>query len=531
MSCISSKKKKETEATTGKDVEEEDIRYHLKAVEAHLMLDEDVADTKCGFGSCTPGGIQWLARKEVFLSFYWIVGIVQGMFFTYSISVLSTVEKRFKLSSKETGILLSGNDISQVMLAIVVAYFGNYGHRPRWMAVGILFIALSAYIAALPHLIYGPGKDAIDIIRSQMALNETSDKNFLHGGNSELCHDPFESSCETGNEGLHLGPVICLFVAEFCVGIGGAIYWSVGMPYLDDNISKKTSPQYYAVSMIVRIAGPVMGFFLGSRCLAMWIDPNESPTITPKDPRWLGAWWLGFLYLGIGLTVIGLLIVFFPRKLPETLQREVRRVAQQVAKEEKRGGKRPLTYFVEAHKSKHTKETPSLKNLPIALMRLFTNKIYMGNLFNSCTYVLAVSGYWSFKSKYLENQFRKSASQANLIMGGSSMVSTVLGVGLSGIMMRCWKPGPKFITGYLTFLTLWSGLTMISLMFVGCPKLDILGPVATIHPITMSNICIVCPKDFLNGFKMLCYNKCIVANPNSNGCTDNRFSCATNITI
>lgn len=45
--------------------------------------------------------------------------------------------------------------------------------------------------------------------------------------------------------------------------------------------------------MIVRVLGPVMGFFLGSRCLAMWIDPSESPDIGMRDPRWLGAWWLG----------------------------------------------------------------------------------------------------------------------------------------------------------------------------------------------------------------------------------------------
>ncbi|CAL4248308.1 unnamed protein product, partial [Meganyctiphanes norvegica] len=98
-----STKKKMAEKATGKNVTEKDIeRRHVKAVEAYLMLEKDVAETRCGLGSCTPSRIQWMARKEVFIVFYWIVGIIQGMFFTYSISILSTLEKRFKLTSKET---------------------------------------------------------------------------------------------------------------------------------------------------------------------------------------------------------------------------------------------------------------------------------------------------------------------------------------------------------------------------------------------------------------------------------------------
>ncbi|CAL4101153.1 unnamed protein product, partial [Meganyctiphanes norvegica] len=357
-----------------------------------------------------------------------------------------------------------------------VIFIINYGHNKSW-AVGIMFIALSAFIAALPHFIYGPGQDALHIIQSQITYNQTSNK----GSSGELCYAPFEPSCEAEDEGVHVGPVVFLFLGQFFVGIGSSIYWSVGVPYMDDNISKKTSPQYYAVSYIVRTMGPVMGYPLGSLCLSLWINPGESPTISPKDPRWLGAWWLGFLYIGTGLILVGVFIVFFPHKIPETLQREVHQVAQMVAKEEKYGGKRAISYFVEAHRSTQTKENPSMKNLFKALKRLLTNKIYMGILFKLSSFVLGSIAYFSFMPKYLENQFMKSASQANYLMGGSMAISTVLGIGLSGIIMRSWRPGPKIITGYLTFITLFLGVTMGSLMFVGCPKLNILGPIATVE--------------------------------------------------
>lgn len=59
--------------------------------------------------------------------------------------------------------MLSGNDISQVLLAIFLSYYGTFGHRPRWLGVGVMFTAASCFSAALPHLMYGPGQDAIDL--------------------------------------------------------------------------------------------------------------------------------------------------------------------------------------------------------------------------------------------------------------------------------------------------------------------------------------------------------------------------------
>ena len=61
-----------------------------------------------------------------------------------------------------------------------------------------------------------------------------------------------------------------------------------------------------------------------------------------------------------------------------------------------------------------------------ALKRLFTNRLWVGNLFNTTVAVLAYSCYWNFKPKYLESQFRKSAAEANFYTGNS------------GVMMEIW---------------------------------------------------------------------------------------------
>lgn len=46
---------------------------------------------------------QHMARKEIYLLVLGVTGLAQGMFFTYTVSVVSTIEKRFKLTSKQMG--------------------------------------------------------------------------------------------------------------------------------------------------------------------------------------------------------------------------------------------------------------------------------------------------------------------------------------------------------------------------------------------------------------------------------------------
>ena len=51
------------------------------------------------------------------------------------------------------------------------------------------------------------------------------------------------------------------------------------------------------MSILLRVLGPVFGFLAASKCLSYWIDPYESPNLSTKDPRWLGAWWIGMYWL------------------------------------------------------------------------------------------------------------------------------------------------------------------------------------------------------------------------------------------
>ena len=51
------------------------------------------------------------------------------------------------------------------------------------------------------------------------------------------------------------------------------------------------------------------------------------------------------------------------------------------------------------------------------MKRLFKNKMWLAATFDLTVYLLAGVGYWTFKPKYLESQFRKSAGEASFWTG------------------------------------------------------------------------------------------------------------------
>lgn len=74
------------------------------------------------------------------------------------------------------GIILSGNEISQIMLSLILSYIGGQRNRPRWIAWGIVFCGLSCYILVLPHFIYGAGHEVLQFTKEYQdsLLNTTS---------------------------------------------------------------------------------------------------------------------------------------------------------------------------------------------------------------------------------------------------------------------------------------------------------------------------------------------------------------------
>uniref|UniRef100_A0A8C6XGN4 Solute carrier organic anion transporter family member n=1 Tax=Naja naja TaxID=35670 RepID=A0A8C6XGN4_NAJNA len=74
----------------------------------------------------------------------------------YMKSSISTIERRFGLSSQTSGMVASFHEVGNTMLIIFVSYFGSRVHRPRVIGCGAILVSVAGLVISLPHFVSPP---------------------------------------------------------------------------------------------------------------------------------------------------------------------------------------------------------------------------------------------------------------------------------------------------------------------------------------------------------------------------------------
>ena len=118
--------------------------------------EDDTSDTQCGWGPWKPKWAQFFNNPKGFLFILSVQGFLQGMIaFGFLYVVITTLEKRFNLSSVSSGTMVSCYDIASMSVVIFVTYFGERGSIPRWVGWGGLIFAAGSLLFTLPHFLTG----------------------------------------------------------------------------------------------------------------------------------------------------------------------------------------------------------------------------------------------------------------------------------------------------------------------------------------------------------------------------------------
>ncbi|XP_074257017.1 solute carrier organic anion transporter family member 2B1 isoform X2 [Saimiri boliviensis] len=424
---------------------------------------------------------------KLFVLCHSVLQLAQLMISGYLKSSISTVEKRFGLSSQTSGLLASFNEVGNTALIVFVSYFGSRVHRPRLIGCGAILVSLAGLLMTLPHFISEPYR-----------YDSTSPENTPQDFEASLCLPtasapapaPTNGNCSSSTEAQHLGLVGIMFVAQTLLGVGGVPIQPFGISYIDDFAHNSNSPLYLGILFAVTMMGPGLAFGLGSLMLRLYVDINRMPeggiSLTIKDPRWVGAWWLGFLIAAGTVALAAIPYFFFPKEMPkEKHELQFRRKVLAVTDSPARKGKDSPT---EQRPGESTKKQDGpvqiAPNLTVIQFIKVFPKVLLQNLRHP-TFLLVVlsqvclssmaAGMATFLPKFLERQFFITASYANLLIGCLSFPSIIMGIVVGGVLVKRLHLGPVGCSVLCLLGMLLCLFFSLPLFFIGCPSHQIAG--------------------------------------------------------
>ncbi|EEC14782.1 solute carrier organic anion transporter, putative, partial [Ixodes scapularis] len=372
------------------------------------------------------------------------------------------------------GVILIADNISSLFTSLLVGYYATKISRPKIIAFGIWMSVLGCFVSVLPYIVYGPGFVSAsqgtplpDHQTGSFLTRSRIQKEFCaKGSDDDFVRD--DTPAPTG-----IMAVSILFLANFLNGLGGTSFYISGATYTDDNVKKKNSPIYFSLVFSLRLLGPMLGYVSASVCLSIYESPFEDPGITNRHPSWIGAWWLGFVVWGSAMALMSLPMSLFPKN--------IRRPAFSADKPAGPGGnkseKPAPTSLVEK-----LKDDARGKNLPtiaytqsLAMGRLCKNPVLMWKIATLVFIFNGVGGYVSMFPKYVENQYRVSASKSNLFTGPTKIMAMMVGLFLGGVIIRIWKPRARTI-GLLSAFSDFVDIMFLSAgMYLGCSNWQLAG--------------------------------------------------------
>jgi organic anion transporter 5A len=424
--------------------------------------------------------------KRVFFSIYsyaFIYALFGVLSLTYHAcfnSSLSTLEKRYRFSSTTGGYIMITDNVATVLTNLFIGYYGKTAHKPRWMSIGCMVTGLSVMVTALPYFIYGPAHEKdLDIVANKtLSKVRAGDQMCLTNEHIEDC------SQNDANSVMTMVAVACFGISNFFRGFGTSIYFTYGTPYLDDNVSKAKMPTFFAFIFAARLFGAPIGFYMSSLALKIYENPFSVPAgLTNSDPRWIGAWWIGFLFSGSMMLLLAIPLSLFPREFKKKPKREnnegdalelvdqpaTKGENQQTCCDQERGYTTKGGKVSQEETSTEANQDLSLSKLPGELYDIFTNPMIicqmMGNMFRG----IGIIGYYVFQTKYLESQFRQSASKASLVSGTTGFLGKIVGLLAGGLLITMCRPGPRTLTTYIFIVEV---TTVFALLYGG----SVMGP-------------------------------------------------------
>ncbi|XP_076109093.1 solute carrier organic anion transporter family member 2A1-like [Mytilus galloprovincialis] len=480
----------------------------------HISHEIDDQEYQCGF-YCRIPYLQRFATAAGFTGFFILPQLASQSLSSYINSQIPTLERQFSLSSYESGIIMTFNDIGFLLVGILVAAIPKLVHIPRWLFGAIMIFAVSGLLCSLPHFIVNSKQDVTDTTLEIANTTKLAESSIFPICTDVVNSDNNNRTMENKPRFLNLAidqSLKSLSVGLIGIGLGlqGAAK-SIRTPfltqYLDEGNKDKTG-FYLGILTSAAIFGPVLAYVLGGIFSRIYVT-LEDVDMSTKDPRWIGAWWLGFFVFGFIALIFSFPLLCFPRYLTQKNKRKEKEEENLVMKHEIQNGL-IVGSLKEASKMEIFKERSA------SYIRVLKSPVYLFLLAAFVLHISSVLGPVAFKTKYIVAQFGLPLWKANLIISAVTVATVAIGAFFGGYITKKFKLSPRMFI--VVILILHAGQIVFGggVIFVGCDQPQIVGPnMPHSIPINMTEDCHCDPKDYFpvcgsdgRNFHSPCYAGC-----------------------
>lgn len=236
-------------------------------------IDVEPESNYCGVCGFKPAFLRSFANKKAFITVFCMTSVLQGMFYTYFVSALTTIEKLYQIRSTTTGLLMSAAEIGQITGVLWLTYYGGQGNRPKWIACGMLVFSFAVLLASSPHFLLNDhhnlpeisessssqhssslassSRSGLTFMKNKLCNSDNSGSQHGYGYDHRLIRDSNRTS-ESCSSNVNDSPnrltktvLGIFFVSVLLVGIGSTTTNTLGIPYIDDNVAPGESPLYF----------------------------------------------------------------------------------------------------------------------------------------------------------------------------------------------------------------------------------------------------------------------------------------------
>ncbi|NWR18287.1 SO1C1 protein, partial [Emberiza fucata] len=436
------------------------------------------------------------------LSFVYFAKALSG---SYLKSTITQIERRFDIPSSLVGVIDGSFEIGNLLIIILVSYFGAKLHRPRIIGAGCLIMSAGTFLIAMPQFFMGRYRYE----RFPSTINSTVSLSPCLQDKSQTPLSALEKSQAKINAGCEreAGSSMWIYVllGNLLRGIGETPIQPLGIAYIDDYAVEENAALYIGCVQTVAIIGPIFGFLLGSLCAKLYVDIGfvdlGKVTISPKDVQWVGAWWLGYLIAGLISILAGIPFWFLPRHLPRPEGRKDSSTSSEhsrfITEENKDQGTSSWQQakLAEMAKGKSLEINPAvivslacflfllfcLADFLPSLKNLFGNPVYILYLCASIIQFNSLIGMVTYKPKYIEQQYGQTSSKTNFVIGLINIPAVAFGIFSGGLIMKRFGVGVVGAAKLSLGSSFFGYLLLLSLFAMGCGNSEVAGLTVSYH--------------------------------------------------